>query len=209
VVNYLKELKGVETVHLVAWSLGGPRSIGYTLLHPENIGNIVLLAPAYRPDVPAAVTQSQLVGAAFTKQSRDDFDANWDRQVGCENQYDLAVSDAVWQAILESDPVGATWGAGVRRAPRTPMVGMSPTDVGSVNKSVLMIVGEHDAQVVPQRVRDFYADLGSENKVYVEMACSSHNAMWERHAEALFAASHEWLNSARFNDESSGMMNLP
>ena len=52
----------------------------------------------------------------MTAQSRADFTANWDRQVGCAEQYEPAASDAVWSEMLASDPVGATWGAGVRRA---------------------------------------------------------------------------------------------
>jgi len=49
-------------------------------------------------------------------QSRQEFDANWDRQVGCPDQYDKSVSSAVWSEMLASDPVGRTWGSGVRRA---------------------------------------------------------------------------------------------
>ena len=52
-------------------------------------------------------------------QSRAEFVANWDRQVGCPDQYDAGVSDTVWSQMVDSDPVGATWGSGVRRAPQT------------------------------------------------------------------------------------------
>jgi len=48
--------------------------------------------------------------------SREDFNVNWDRQVGCSDQYERATSDSVWTEMLASDPVGATWGPGVRRA---------------------------------------------------------------------------------------------
>jgi hypothetical protein len=46
--------------------------------------------------------------------------------------------------------------------------------------------GEHDKQVVPDRVRQLYADLGSKQKVLIELACSSHNAMWEKNRLILF-----------------------
>jgi hypothetical protein len=42
-------------------------------------------------------------------------------------------------------------------------------------------------------VRDLYADLGSSEKVFVDLACSSHNAMWERNHLLLFKASLDWL----------------
>ena len=63
-------------------------------------------------------------------QSREEFDANWDRQVGCPDQYDRAAGDAVWSEMLASDPVGATWGTGVRRAPQTATWGWNQAVVG-------------------------------------------------------------------------------
>jgi len=208
VVDYLRELRGVESVHLVGWSQGGPRSAGYAALHPEKVGNIVLLAPAYRRDLPATEAQAQIAGAAFTKQSHDDFVNNWTRQVGCSDQYDPAVSDAVWGAMLASDPVGSTWGSGVRRAPRTPTFGWTSAVVAETRTPILMVAGTHDAQVVPERVREFYADLGSDKKVYIEMPCASHNAMWEKDAEQLFDASYQWLSTTSYNGVDNGMLEM-
>jgi len=33
-------------------------------------------------------------------------------KVGVRKQYDPATSQAVWSALIDSDPVGATWGTG-------------------------------------------------------------------------------------------------
>src|SRR5688572_14873863 len=144
VVNYLRELRGVEKVHLVGWSQGGPRAAGYAALHPEKIANIVLLAPAYNRQAAATAAQAGIPGVAITKQSRVDFMANWDRQVGCDNQYEPAVAEAIWQDMLASDPVGATWGTGVRRAPRTPTFGWTTQEVAATQTPILMVAGTHD-----------------------------------------------------------------
>jgi esterase/lipase len=72
----------------------------------------------------------------------------------------------------------------------------------------LMVTGVHDKQVVPERVRDLYADLGSKQKVIIELACSSHNAMWERNHLLLFKASLEWLKDGRVNGISAGELKL-
>ena len=48
----------------------------------------------------------------------------------------------------------------------------------------LMVAGIHDKQVDPDRVRELYADLGSAQKVMIDLGCSSHNAMWEKRAHA-------------------------
>jgi pimeloyl-ACP methyl ester carboxylesterase len=203
VVNYLRELRGVEKVHLVGWSQGGPRSGGYAAMHPDKVGNIVMLAPAYRSNVASSQAEADFSGAALTKQDSDDFVNNWNRQVGCDDQYDPAVSEAVWSEMLASDPVGATWGSGVRRAPRAITFGWGADVVASSAAPLLMVAGTQDAQIAPQLVQNLYADYGGQ-KFYLEMACSSHNAMWERDAQQLYEASYEWLNTATYNGMSNG-----
>src|SRR5580700_11488081 len=109
VVDHLLALRHVQRVNMVAWSLGGPRAGGYAAQHPEKVRKLVLLAPAYNRAAGAAPSQIPATGAAFTTQTHAEFTANWDRQVGCPSQYEPAASDAVWNSMLDSDPVGATW----------------------------------------------------------------------------------------------------
>ena len=104
-VEYVRALRHVDRVSLVAWSRGGPRAGGYAAQHPEKVRRLVVLAPAYDRMTPAAAQTATLAdGVPMNVQSRRDFDANWDRQVGCVDQYEPAVSDAVWSQMLESDP---------------------------------------------------------------------------------------------------------
>jgi pimeloyl-ACP methyl ester carboxylesterase len=208
-VDYIRALRGVERVSLVAWSLGGPRSGGYAARNPQKVHRLVLLAPGYgresRGDAPAKVPAE---GVAFNTQSRADFDANWERQVGCSAQVDPRASDAVWSAMLDSDPVGATWGTGVRRAPQTTTWGWNAAVVAKMQTPTLMVAGIHDKQVVPERVRDLYEDLGASQKVMIDLGCSSHNAMWEKNHSMLFRASLEWLDKGTINGSSSGVVRL-
>lgn len=207
VVNYVRALRGVRKVHMVAWSLGGPRAAGYAALYPEKVDRLVLLAPAYGRNRPsAAPSQLPVSGPAFSKQSRKDFDNNWNRQVECENQYSAFVANAVWSAMLESDPVGATWGPGVRRAPRTTVWGWDKDVVGATGHPMLLVAPAHDKQVPPERVSELYEDLGSSSKVLLDLACSSHNAMWEMNKHILFDASEQWLRSGNVDGESNGVI---
>ena len=144
----------------------------------------------------------------MTAQSRADFTANWDRQVGCPDQYEPGASAAVWSEMLASDPVGAKWGPGVRRAPSVPTWGFNQAVVSKMHTPFLMVTGVHDKQVAPQRVRDLYADLGSKEKVIVDLACSSHNAMWERNHLLMFRASLEFLTQGTVNGQKTGMLKL-
>ena len=208
-VDYIRALRGVERVSLVAWSLGGPRSGGYAARNPQKVHRLVLLAPGYsresRAEAPAKVPAE---GVVFNTQSRAEFDANWDRQVGCPAQYEQAASDSVWSAMLQSDPVGATWGPGVRRAPQTTTWGWNAAVVTKMQTPTLMVAGIHDKQVVPERVRELYEDLGASQKVMVDLGCSSHNAMWEKNHTTLFRASLEWLEKGTVNGSTTGVLRL-
>jgi pimeloyl-ACP methyl ester carboxylesterase len=209
VVNHLLALRHVDKVNLGAWSLGGPRAAGYAGLHQDKIRRMILLAPAYnrnaRENAPAKVPAD---GSAMTTQSHSEFTANWDRQVGCPNQYDAATSDEVWKEMIESDPVGATWGTGVRRAPQVTSWGWTKAVVAGTKIPTLMVSGEHDRQVPQERVKEMYEDIGSAQKVFVNLACSSHNAMWEKNHLLLFQASLDWLTKGAVEGTEHGMLSL-
>jgi pimeloyl-ACP methyl ester carboxylesterase len=209
VVDYILGLRDVERVSLIGWSLGGPRTGGYAAQHADKVDKIVVLAPAYnRAFTGQPPSPNPAAGAAFNAQSHADFVANWQRQVGCENQYEQAASDSVWAEMLASDPVGATWGQGVRRAPNTTVWGFGQTTVGKMRTPMLMVAGIHDKQVQPARVHELYEDLGSEQKVLLDLGCSSHNAMWERNHLILFRASLEWLTDGTVEGMKTGIVKL-
>lgn len=209
VIDYLRSLRHVEKVSLIAWSLGGPRAAGYTARHPDQVSQLVLLAPAYNragaADPPAQLPAD---GTTMTSQSHDEFTANWARQTECRDQVDPGASDSVWEQMTASDPVGATWGTGVRRAPQVTTWGWNSAVAANTKTPTLMVTGEHDKQVPPGRVRDLYADLGAERKVFVDLACSSHNAMWEKNHLVLFKASVEWLTKGTVSGMQAGMLKL-
>jgi len=208
-VDFILSLRQVQQVALVAWSLGGPRAGGYAAQHADKVSRLVLLAPAYSRTVaavaPATVPAS---GEPFTIQTRSDLATLWDSQVGCADQYEQGTFDAIWSDMLASDPVGATWGPGLRRAPNVTRWGWVQADVVKQQTPLLMVTGAHDKQVPPERVRELYMDYGSPQKVIVDLACSSHNAMWERNHLLLFKASLEWLDKATVNGKSSGEIRL-
>jgi pimeloyl-ACP methyl ester carboxylesterase len=209
VVDYIRTLRRVDRVSMVAWSLGGPRAGGYAAKYPAKVSKLVLLAPAYNrkssAEPPAKIPAD---GPAFNTQSRDEFMANWDRQVGCAEQYEPQVADIVWSKMIESDPVGATWGTGVRRAPQTTTWGWNATVVGKSQTPTMMVAAIHDKQIPPERVHDLYADLGVRQKVLVDLGCSSHNAMWEKNRLVLFRASLEWLSKGSVNGTQEGVLKL-
>ena len=209
VVDHLRALRRVDKVSIVGWSQGGPRGAGYAARNPEKVARLVMLAPAYNRTGPLeAPNPLPASSGPMTAQSQADFYANWNRQIGCPEQYDPDVSAAVWTGMLASDPVGATWGSGVRRAPQVPTWGFNQAVVAGMQTPFLMVAGAQDKQIVPERVRELYADLGSTQKVIIDLACSSHNALWEKNRLLLFKASLEWLKEGKVNGVTEGELKL-
>jgi pimeloyl-ACP methyl ester carboxylesterase len=209
VVDHLRKVRGVDKVALVAWSQGGTRTGGYVARNPAKVSRIIALAPGYLRDGPLDAPKPLAApNGPMTAQSGSDFTANWDRQVGCTDQYEKGAHDAVWADMLASDPVGSTWGSGVRRAPAVPSWGFNKSVVSKIQTPYLMVAGIHDKQVVPDRVRQLYDDIGSKEKVMIDLACSSHNAMWERNHLLLFKASLDWLRDGKVNGMSQGIVKL-
>jgi hypothetical protein len=144
-------------------------------------------------------------------QSRDDLIALWNRQAPCPGQYTQEALDSVWKEMLASDPVGAKWGPGVRRAPAGGGGGGATWTQDMAKKTMiptLMVSGVNDGQVNPQSVKNLFEDLGAQQKVFVDLACSSHNAMWETNHTILFRASLEWLTDGTVGGAKSGMLRL-
>jgi pimeloyl-ACP methyl ester carboxylesterase len=209
VVDHLRALRRVDRVSLVGWSQGGPRAGGYAARHPDKVERLVLLAPVYAADssmeAPRPLPASP---GPMTVQTAQLFDANWDRQVGCAEQYERGTRDAVWSEMLASDPVGSAWTPAARRAPAVPIWGWNRAVVSSLRVPSLLVAGVHDKQIVPDVVRSLHADLGSSDKLLIDLGCSSHNAMWERNHLLLFKASLDWLRDGRVNGLSRGEMRM-
>ncbi len=208
-VDFVRELRHVDKVSLLGWSLGGPRAGGWAAQHPDRVEKIVLLAPAYNrasPGSPPAKVPAD--GTAMGVMAHERFLQSWDEQVGCPNEYDPEVAEDIWSEILASDPVAASWATGMRRWPNVSVWGWSHDAVARMTMPVLMVSGQFDRSVPQDRVRDLYKDLPGQNKVFVDLACSSHYAMWERNHLLLFKASLEWLTSGTVEGKSEGTLSL-
>ena len=80
----LRALRRVDRVSMVAWSLGARAPAATRRGIPSKVKSLVLLAPALQPRRRRQRRrQAPGAGAAMNTQSRSEFTANWDRQVGC------------------------------------------------------------------------------------------------------------------------------
>jgi len=86
--------------------------------------------------------------------------------------------------------------------------GWGPELAKKVTMPTLLMTAEHDLVIAPQRVRELHADLGSSRKVLVDLARSSHRALWERNYRLIFRASLEWLDHGTVNGQANGVVRL-
>ena len=210
VVDYIRNLRGVERVSLVGWSRGGgPRSAGYAARHPGKVDKLVLLAPAYVADEPAeAPAVMPQPGLPMTLQTREMYTlGRWQGRVACSGQVDPGVEPVVWQTLMSIDPVGSAWGAGdgVLRVPNAPRWGWNREYAARVLAPTLILVGEQD--FLFEEGQSLYADLtGTQNKVLINMECATHYPFWETfHRQSMLDAAMEWLETGQYELQTRGV----
>ncbi len=222
VMDYIRDLRGVDKVHLVGWSRGGIRAAGYAGLHPEKVGRLFLFAPgdnsgggSYRRETTNDSPQPlPLAGAPMTISSAAAVFDVWNGQIGCQDQYKPGILDAISWTLLAFDPLGSTWGPdGVRRAPTfnstTPSWGLTKEIVSKITAPTLFIRGTLDSQVGLALVQPLFDDLTAvPQKAWVSVACASHYLLWENQHEALLRASREWLLNGTYNGQPNGKFSV-
>lgn len=204
-VEFVRKQTGAAKINLVGWSGGGPRVGGYTALHGDKVARVVLFAPGYNRKGADAPSEENMAKNPTMITDRPGAMARWDNAVKCENQYDPAIRDVIWRTNLQMDPVGAKWGPGVVRRPTITSYGWNLKSAQKFKVPVLMVVGDLDGEVLPERVRELYNDVGSVSKVYVQVACGSHYIVYERPYKLLHEGSKSWFLNGTFNNSSGGM----
>ena len=205
VVDFIRDLRGVDRVKLIGWSGGGIRTGTYALRHPDKVERIVIWASSnYQPDgadVPPPVLP--VPGCPTTFQSHEYGERErWRANIKCDDQIeDDAIFDAVKQAAAEADPVGAAWG-GLRGPTRT-YWGWTRKAVASFAPPALVIIGEFD-RLLESNI-GLYGDLGTRHKAFLSVACASHFMMWEKARHTQRRAVQEWLDHGTLDGHGTGM----
>lgn len=208
VVDYVRELRGVERVSLIGWSLGGARTGGYAARHPDKIDKLIVFAPVYRPSEPAQPEQAfPAPGVPMTLQTHDALmNERWGSAVACDDQVEPAARDAAWRTILSYDSFGSVWGPrpGVMRVRTARYWGWNEDAAARVQAPTLIMVGRQDGLL--EAGRSLYDDLaGAAGRVLVEMECATHFAIWEASQyKFMHEASRAWLDSAQFRGSEEG-----
>jgi pimeloyl-ACP methyl ester carboxylesterase len=204
VVEFIRDLRGVERIKLIGWSGGGIRTGTYALRHPDKVERLVIWASSnYRPDGPDHPPSSlPLPGYPCTFQTRaHGEDVRWRANIRCPGQVDDdGVVETVWRAGAEADPVGAAWG-GLRGPGRT-YWGWTRKGAAHLQLPVLVMVGECD-RLLASNI-GLYGDLGTPHKTFLQIACASHFMAWERGRHVQRRAALEWLEHGTLDGNRTG-----
>lgn len=207
VVEYIRKLRRVEKVTLIGWSGGGIRTGTYAVRHPAKVDRHIIWASSNytrdNPDGPPSVLPKP--GVPMTLQTREvGIDRRWLSNVKCEGQVEPGLPDMIASLSGLADPLGATWGPGVLRAPSRTYWGWNAKSAAKLKAPTLIMVGEEDALLASNSA--LFEDHGAEKKLFVQVACATHFMNWERQRKVLHRASLEWLTKGTLDGVDRGRL---
>ena len=208
-VDYIRALRRVDRITIAGWSGVGPQAGPYAIQNQEKVDRLVFYAPAYTraspTNPPATLPQS---GFPMNLRTRPLLEGEWDSMVACEDQFEPGIRDVVWDRIMDFEPVGRTWGPleGVMRVRTNTLWGWNQTAAPRIKVPMLIMVGRNDTLL--GAARNLYQDLGSEDKVLVEVPCASHFLVWETQHKILHRASREWLRKGSLKGVRQGVFTV-
>ena len=214
-VEYIRQLRGVDKVHLVSWSQGSFRAGPYAVRHPDKVASLLLYAPVFntlfRPTNPPSPLPR--AGTPMTLRTRADLFAGngtsvgWDPEVKCEGQREPGIEDVVWAAIMADDDIGRSWNPpeGVMRVREGVQWGWNAEVASRLAVPTLIIRGEFDTgQGGLQQVHELYGLVQNDNKLRFTVQCAGHYMVWERQRWILHQVSKEWLKHGRVGGFTAG-----
>ena len=205
VVDFIRRLRGVDKVSLVGWSGGGIRTGTFATRYPEKVDRYVIWASSnYSRKNPDAAPALPKAGAPVQFQTRAlGVDKRWLGTQKCEGMVEPGMPEMIWSLNKLADPVGATWGPGGLRAPTRTYWGWNANGAKKITFPTLIMAGEQDD--LTKSNLELLEDLGSQQKVFLGIACGTHFINWEKQRRVLHTASIDWLKNGSLGGATSGM----
>ena len=163
--------------------------------------------------------------AAMALSTRQDFIDRWNAEIQCDGQVEEGVQDRAWEAIMDNDELGSTWGPSPAGAPASSAPeglmrnrsffpwGWTPPVASRVQVPTLIVFGELDTEGTvegfPVAVNSFllYDTIPANPgvaKLLFKVACAGHQMFWERQRKVLHHLSKQWLKHGSVDGHSTG-----
>lgn len=203
VVDFIRELRRVDKVHLLGWSSGADLEAPlYAIRHPDKVARLVLFGVGY--DVPESMEERRKRAAtdeaAKVLYSRPSSVARW---AGYGTKEDFVVPgayEAHRKALLASDPKSGELGGAVRwPAGRSvdPDLSKPFFDASKISVPTLVIRGDADTWATRESNRQLMDALGSKVKAYVEIPNAGHFLQFEKSNKQFYRAVEDFLEGKK------------
>jgi len=198
VVEFIRDLRGVDKVYLVGWSLGASRIVPiYTIQHSNRVAKIALYAPGYRNLGWVEGLRANADGLEKTKVllSRQNL-ADWQIMGATEATFTLEAHEAHRDAVLASDPRSGDFGGQARFASGwvADLLRANPSfDAAKVIVPTLVVRGSLDTFATASDNQVLAKEIGAAKKKYVEIPGGSHFLQYEVPSAKFFQAVQEFF----------------
>ncbi|MFF0749571.1 alpha/beta fold hydrolase [Streptomyces sp. NPDC004267] len=238
VVDWIIARTGVSEIDLVGWSAAAQQLGPYTIQNPGKVRSLFLVAPIFPPEgrqsapgtdfgAPVALPVSTPAGAfgyPMTVGTKNGLDLAWRKDLSCPDQREDGIVDIVWKAMMDADPVGASWGGttpgspeGLNRIRNSYWWGWNKTTVKLHNVlghqvPVCIVYGENDSIVntvsdlglLYFSTPELYRGIPGHQKLMFRVSCAGHQIVWEKKAKLLHTMSKQWLKDGKVEGAETG-----
>lgn len=201
-VDFIRDLRGVDKVHLLGWSTGAMAEAPlYAIQQPDKVAKLILYASNYLGKGKSAEQRQQEDAKHEAEKNRYGTPTDLERWVKLGTKEDYLIPgafEAYGQAHLASDPKSAELGGRVR-APWGRFIGWPEPlfDAGSIKVPTLVIRGDSDTLASREDNKQLVEDLGSAVKQYVEIEQAGHLIQFERNNTALYRSIATFLEQKK------------
>lgn len=223
VVEWIRKERGVSTVAFVGWSAAAFTMGPYAVKNPTKVESLFLLAPMFPPDgtstPPSPLPQPGFPTFVITRWG---VESGWNTELRSADQREPGMVERVWNAMMENDPVGRTWGPpeGLSRFRNFVRWGWNKTTAakdgvlgGSV--PILIVYGDADATVNTSppsanpelnfSVPALYDAVKGSHKLMVKLASAGHSVVWEVQHKNVHHLSQHWLKHQKVDGKTQGV----
>jgi pimeloyl-ACP methyl ester carboxylesterase len=226
VVEWIRKERQVDKVAFIGWSAAAFTMGPYAVNNPDRVESLFLLAPIFPPEGTSHPPGSlPLPGFPTFLGTRWGVEQAWNLELKCDGQREPGMVERAWEAIMESDPVGSSWGPpeGLNRIRNFHRWGWNRTTAakggvlgGAV--PVLIVYGAHDRQVNTSppnldpelnfSVPALYNHITGPHKLMVKLDCAGHSVPWEIQHQNVHNLSKHWLKHLKVDGKTQGVFDM-
>ncbi len=233
VVEFILAKRGVSKVAFIGWSAAAFAMGPYAIKNPGKVESLFLLAPIFPPAGPPNPPVLPVPGFPTHVLTHPGLDQAWSNEVHCATQREPGIVDVVWDALMENDPIGRTWGkidastgkpAGASRYRNFVSWGWNSTTAGQGgvlggSVPVLIVHGEFDrtANTTPPtpalpaldfHVPALYKAITGPRRLLITVKCAGHSMPWEVQHKNLHNLSKRWLKHTDVDGKTNGLFDM-